>query len=275
MANNSTHFATVPNEILVPSIVFKFIAMIIGVLGNITVIYLGITISPKLLWNDQVNKVRSKANQMLGLIRRSTAEMTVIKARRLLYLQLVRSNFCYASQVWCPQSIKLIEDIEKVQRRATKYILNLGFTTDVSYITRLHQLELLPITYWHEYLDMVLLYKLINNYTYIDESALPIIAESGITRRETNENVIRFVIPFAKTVTYQSSYLIRACKMWNVLNSDLRNRDIGLQAFKSGLKTYYKYALSNIYKYDDPRTWKSVSVKCKRARSLDGVLSCC
>jgi hypothetical protein len=85
--------------------------------------------------------------------------MTVINARRLqaVYLQLVRSNFGYASQVWCPQSIKLIEDIEKVQRRATKYILNLGFTTNVSYITRLHQLELLPITYWHEYLDMVLL----------------------------------------------------------------------------------------------------------------------
>ena len=119
---------------------------------------------------------------------------------------------------------------------------------------------------------MVLLYKLINNYTHIDESALPIIAESGKTRRETNENVIRFVIPFAKTVTYQSSYLIRAC---NVLNSGLRNRDIGLQAFKSGLKTYYKYALSNIYNYDDPRTWKSVCVKCKRAMSLDGVLSCC
>ena len=75
---------------------------------------------------------------------------------------------------------------------------------------------------------------------------------------ETNEDVIRFVIPFAKTVTYQSSYLIRACKTWNVLISDLRNRDIGLQAFKSGLKTYYKYALSNIYKYDDPRTWNNI-----------------
>ncbi|CAB3991977.1 Hypothetical predicted protein, partial [Paramuricea clavata] len=74
---------------------------------------LGVTISCKLLWNHQVNKVRSKANQMLGLIRQSTAEMTVINARRLLYIQLVRSNFGYASQVWCPQSIKLIEDIDK------------------------------------------------------------------------------------------------------------------------------------------------------------------
>ena len=45
MANNSTHFTTVPNEILVPSIVFKFIAMIIGVLGNITVIIYTIFLS--------------------------------------------------------------------------------------------------------------------------------------------------------------------------------------------------------------------------------------
>ncbi len=38
MANNSTHFSAVQSEILLPSVVFKFIAMIIGVLGNITVI---------------------------------------------------------------------------------------------------------------------------------------------------------------------------------------------------------------------------------------------
>ena len=40
MANNSSHFSTVPipREILISSVVFKIIAMIIGVLGNITVI---------------------------------------------------------------------------------------------------------------------------------------------------------------------------------------------------------------------------------------------
>ena len=60
----------------------------------------------------------------------------------------------------------------------------------------------------------------------------------------------------------------------SVLNSDLHNRDIGLHAFKFGLKMYYKNVLSNIYNCDDLRTWKSVCVKCKRARSLDGVISC-
>ena len=45
MANNSMHFPSVPSEILLPSIVFKFIAMIIGVWGNITVIIYTIFLS--------------------------------------------------------------------------------------------------------------------------------------------------------------------------------------------------------------------------------------
>ena len=236
---------------------------------------LGITISSKLLWNVQINKVRSKANKTLGLIRRSTMEITDTNARRLLYLQLVRSNFSYATQAWCPQLVKLIEDVEKVQRRATKYILNLGFITDISYKTRLLQLDILPVSYWHEYLDLVFLYKIINNLTYVDERALPIMAGSGITRSESNANQIRFVIPYAKTVTFQTSFFIRTCKTWNILNSNLRTRDIGLLSFKSGLKLYYKHALSKTFKCDDPRTWKSVCVKCKRARSLNNVISCC
>ena len=38
MANSSSLLSTVPREILISSVVFKFIALIIGVLGNITVI---------------------------------------------------------------------------------------------------------------------------------------------------------------------------------------------------------------------------------------------
>ena len=119
------------------------------------------------------------------------------------------------------------------------------------------------------------LYKIINNLTYVDERALPIMAGSGITRSESNANQIRFVIPYAKTVTFQTSFFIRTCKTWNILNSNLRTRDIGLLSFKSGLKLYYKHALSKTFKCDDPRTWKSVCVKCKRARSLNNVISCC
>ena len=76
-------------------------------------------------------------------------------------------------------------------------------------------------------------------------------AGSGITRSETNENVYKFSIPFASTVTFQTSYFIRVCKTWNILGCDLRHRDIGLNTFKSKLKTYYEHALSKIYNCDD------------------------
>ena len=49
---------------------------------------------------------------------------------------------------------------------------------------------------------------------------------------------INFQYPFANTVTFQTSYFIRACKTWNILGCDLRHRDIGLNTFKSKLKTY-------------------------------------
>ncbi len=110
--------------------------------------------------------------------------------------------------------------------------------------------------------------QLINHLTYIDQSTLSIIARSGITRSKTN-NLIRFVIiPYAKTV-----FCIRACKTWNVLSSDLRNRNIRLFPFKAGLKSYYKHALSSTFDLDDPRTWKSVCVKCKRGSSLSQAIS--
>ncbi len=164
------------------------------ILSNLELIDLGVIMNSNLTWINQVNRVRSKANQMLGFIRRSTIEMHDVGARKYLYLQLVRNNFAYASQVWSPQTIKLIEDIEKVQRRATKYILNLGFITNVPYTTRLLQLDLLPLTFWHEYLDLVLLYKIINGYTLIDNSARPTMAGSGGAnqmRSESNEERIK------------------------------------------------------------------------------------
>ena len=56
--------------------------------------------------------------------------------------------------------------------------------------------------YWHEYLDLVLPYKVINGYTNIDDSARPTMVGSGITRSQMNKDVIKFLITFANTVTF-------------------------------------------------------------------------
>ena len=101
----------------------------------------------------------SKANRMLSFIRGSTLEVKIQSTRKALYTALVMSILSYSSQVWAPQSVKLIEIIiERVQRRATKYILSLSYRTDISYKERLRLTELIRLCYWHEYLDLVYTY---------------------------------------------------------------------------------------------------------------------
>jgi hypothetical protein len=46
------------------------------------------------------------------------------KTRLALYKTMVRDQLAYCTQVWSPQSVSLILQIENVQRRATRYILH-------------------------------------------------------------------------------------------------------------------------------------------------------
>jgi hypothetical protein len=93
---------------------------------------LGVWTTSNFTWSKHVECQCTQASKMLGYIRRSTLDTKTISVRRTLYLSLVRSQLCYGSQVWAPQSVNLIKRTERVQRRATKYILDLPFFCEVS-----------------------------------------------------------------------------------------------------------------------------------------------
>ena len=80
---------------------------------------LGILITPDLKWNLHLQSVISKASRMLGFVRRSCFEVKDPRVRKSMYVTLVRSRLAYCSQVWGPQSLKLICSVERIQRRAT------------------------------------------------------------------------------------------------------------------------------------------------------------
>ena len=79
-----------------------------------------------------------------------------------LYFSLVQSKFMYCSQLWRPRLIKDITCLERVQRRATKFVLN-DFTSN--YKSRLTSLNLFPLTYWLEIQNLMFLIKCIK-YMY-------------------------------------------------------------------------------------------------------------
>ena len=60
---------------------------------------------------------------MLGLLKRTSPLITDMKVRRILYLSLMKSQLSCATVVWSPASVKLRTILERVQRRATRWIL--------------------------------------------------------------------------------------------------------------------------------------------------------
>ena len=121
-------------------------------------------------------------------MRRNTLFVKNTAARRALYLALVRSHFGYATQVWSPQSVELIKKLESTQRRATKYILNLLFSTAIDYKTSLQSLNLLPVSYWHEYLDLILFFKITHGLVTLNPNVSPAILVTRRTTRSTSSN---------------------------------------------------------------------------------------
>ena len=170
-----------------------------------------ICVSSNLTWTTQVRQQVSKASKLQSYIRRNTMFVTDISPRRTLYLALVRSHFGYCSQIWAPQKIDLISMLGRTQRRETKYILNLPFSTDIDYGTRLRFLQLLPVSYWHEYVDLTLFFKI--THGFVESSALPVIRVTRRTTRSSSNNSFKYVIRKCKTTTYQQSFFVRTCRL--------------------------------------------------------------
>ena len=228
---------------------------------------LGVWVSSNLTSDKQVTEQCAKANKLLGFVRQDSRYIQSTQTRRTLYLSIVRCHLGYATQVWSPQSIGLLKRVENVQRRATKLILKLPFRCDVTYKTRLQLTNLLPISCWHEVLDMVFFYTAVNNVVFIDSEALPTTKQSRRSTRSSSSNAITYIPKRSRTVTYQRSFSIRACSTWNVLPTELRTSHTSLASFKRSLFQCYNKAL-DLYDLDDIRAWRTICPKCNIARTL-------
>ena len=96
---------------------------------------LGVTMNANMKVSEQCRIAASKANQVLGMIRRNIT----YKDKSLivpLYKAIVRPHLEYCIQAWSPYLRKDIDMLEKIQRRATKLIPGLR---DLRYEERLKE----------------------------------------------------------------------------------------------------------------------------------------
>ena len=112
---------------------------------------LGVLFTSNMSFSAHYSHITSKAYRILGLLRRTFKSCTNINEKKLLYTTLVKSQLMYCSVLWRPFLKKDIELLERVQRRATKYILN-DYHSD--YKSRLISLQILPLMYVYELQDI-------------------------------------------------------------------------------------------------------------------------
>jgi len=98
--------------------------------------YLGITVSSDLKWHKHISNICLKATRTLNFVRHNTYCCSQ-KAKNLAYLSLVGPSLEYAAAAWDPYTAKDIQQLERVQRRAARFVKkNYSHTTSVTGLLR-------------------------------------------------------------------------------------------------------------------------------------------
>ena len=152
----------------------------------------------------------SSAYKILGILRRSFTSAST-SSKKKLYLSLVRSRLTYCSQVWRPFLLKDIKAMEKVQRRATKYILN-DYHSD--YKSRLSTLRLLLLMCILEINDIMFFIQSIKNPSTSFNIRNYLSFSSSNTRSSTHHKLHHSL---SSTNYLRHFYLNRIRRLWNSL----------------------------------------------------------
>ena len=216
---------------------------------------LGVTLGTKLNWNSHVSNLVNKASRMMGLIKRTVGYSAPVGVKKQLFVSLVRSNLEYCIPVWGGLSKENSRKIEKVQRAATRYILDFP---DLNYKERLCQLNLLPLSYRRELSDLNFFFKCINNIYDLPISDYVKFTRDGIVNTRNNSDPVLLCTPKCRTVAFSKTYFNRIVYTWNSLPLHLRMAS-SPNIFKRGLYQYVFNIMIEKFCPDNICTW---TLKC-------------
>jgi hypothetical protein len=217
---------------------------------------LGIIVNSRLKWDEHICSCIKKANQKLGLIKRVTGFTCSSDIKLLCYTAIVRPHLEYCPQVWFCNSKKLLLNIEAVQRKATKYILN-DYAS--SYTDRLISLQLTPLSMRKDYLDIVFFYNCINGLIDINLAALPNFVDNSYTRTRLGLDDLLLYNSRSRYNLFDKFYTNRISKSWNCLPYNIRCLELTPMGhnstFKNELKKYMFDHLCHSFDSSNPCTW--------------------
>ena len=213
--------------------------------------YLGVQLSNDLRWTQHINGVAKKASSTLGFLRRNL-QSSPPECRKAAYISLVRSTLEYSAIIWDPHHQGEIDRLERIQRKAARFITRDYKSRQPGAMTNmLQKLKLPELQTRRQHLRLAFLFKVargtvpalppeeyltkIENKRRIRPTRNSDFASQNIISRQSRNHSNCFVVPHAKSEVYKNSLFARTIPQWNSLDENIINSP-SVASFKSALE---------------------------------------
>ena len=197
----------------------------------------GVIFDQTLEFRQHISKMVSKANQRVGLIKRTFSKLN-INSFKILYKSLVRPILEYCSVIWAPLYKTDALEIEKIQRRATKLVPELR---ELSYPDRLRKLNLTTLAYRRQRTDILQVFRIIKQIDRIPFDSL-----FKYNQQSTRGHSYQLEKPRAETRLRINSFSHRVINIWNKLSESsvqcirIEKNTSAINNFKSAIEKEWK-----------------------------------
>ena len=204
--------------------------------------YLGVKIQSKLNWSEHIQDASNKASRVLNLLRRSMYGCHHT-AKKRAYMALVRPHLEYCSPVWSPYQHKLNEALEKVQKRAARWVCGSRWDREryqwsKSYSDCCEELNWLTLENRRKLLSACQTYKIIHSL-----DCIPFSDYFKFKPPPLRSHTYSLLVSQSRVNAFRFSYFVHAPHLWNHLPHEIVN-SLSLISFKISLCFYLKSILS-------------------------------
>ena len=185
--------------------------------------YLGVNIDCKLSWKDQCDYVCRRAHNMLSFLERNFSRCP-LKVKEQCYFTLVRPLLEYGCTAWDPYLTGQIEQLEKVNRRAARFVTGNHLREHGNTAKNMENLGWPPLSDRRSRLKLSMFYKIRNDLICIPrEDLIP-------NPRKPDQ----YLYPSSKINSHLHSFFPSTIRLWNSIPSELKSNP-SFDGFKDSL----------------------------------------
>ena len=194
-----------------------------------------------LSFDIHIQKCISKANQMIGLVKRTFSFLNRDIFLKL-YKGLIRPHLEYGNLIWNPHLKRQSVAVERVQRRATKILKE---CQSMTYAERLQYFNLHSLKGRRFRGDLIETYKLFNNHVDVHWNTF----FTNTPYKGTRNSEGKVFISHCRTNIRKNFFSNRVANNWNDLSPELKNAQ-NINTFKNQLDKEPKF-IKLFYGFDE------------------------